>query len=115
MKSQIADLTKSGRRRSLIVDVRRDSRAARSTNGTALARLFVAKRHARDQREPKAPSARNRSPPTAGDGAITLPVVVLVDTGTSGAAEVFAAALAGNKRADLVGEHTIGRAADCRS
>ena len=31
-------------------------------------------------------------------------------TGTSGAAEVFAAALDGNKRADLVGEHTLGRA-----
>ena len=30
---------------------------------------------------------------------------------TSAAAEVFASALAGNKRADLVGEHTIGRAA----
>jgi carboxyl-terminal processing protease len=47
----------------------------------------------------------------AGDGAITAPVVLLVDQGTSGAAEVFAAALQGNKRAELVGEHTIGRAA----
>jgi carboxyl-terminal processing protease len=36
--------------------------------------------------------------------------VLLVDTGTSGAAELFAAALSGNKRADLIGEHTIGRA-----
>jgi len=36
---------------------------------------------------------------------------VLVDTGTSGAAEIFAAALAGNRRADVIGEHTIGRAA----
>src|SRR5262249_44597869 len=34
-----------------------------------------------------------------------------VDTGTSGAAEVFASALVGNQRADLIGEHTIGRAA----
>ena len=46
----------------------------------------------------------------AGDGAIDLPVQVLVTTGTSGAAEIFAAALDGNKRADLVGEHTLGRA-----
>ena len=37
---------------------------------------------------------------------------LLVSAGTSGAAEVFAAALDGNKRADLVGEHTIGRAAE---
>ena len=29
----------------------------------------------------------------------------------SGAAELFASALVGNKRAELIGEHTIGRAA----
>ncbi len=46
----------------------------------------------------------------AGDGALTLPVAILTDNGTSGAAEVFAAALAGNKRASVVGERTIGRA-----
>jgi carboxyl-terminal processing protease len=45
-----------------------------------------------------------------GDGSVALPTDVLIDTGTSGAAELFAAALAGNKRAELVGEHTIGRA-----
>ena len=45
------------------------------------------------------------------DGAITAPVVLIVDQGTSGAAEVFAAALDGNDRADLVGEQTLGRAA----
>jgi carboxyl-terminal processing protease len=42
---------------------------------------------------------------------IDLPVQVLISAGTSGAAEVFAAALDGNQRADLIGEHTIGRAA----
>jgi carboxyl-terminal processing protease len=36
---------------------------------------------------------------------------MLVDIGTSGPAEVFAAALAGNDRADLVGTNTLGRAA----
>ncbi len=40
---------------------------------------------------------------------ITVPVTLLVDSGTSGPAEVFAAALAGNKRAELIGERTIGR------
>ena len=45
----------------------------------------------------------------AGDGSVTAPTVLLIDTGTSGAAELFAAALSGNKRADLIGEHTIGR------
>ena len=47
----------------------------------------------------------------AGDGSIALPVVLLINTGTSGAAELFAAALSGNQRADLIGERTIGRTA----
>jgi carboxyl-terminal processing protease len=34
-----------------------------------------------------------------------------VDTGTSSGAELFASALVNNKRADLIGEHTLGRAA----
>jgi carboxyl-terminal processing protease len=37
--------------------------------------------------------------------------VLLVDQGTAGPGEVFAAALDGNGRADLVGERTLGRAA----
>jgi carboxyl-terminal processing protease len=37
-------------------------------------------------------------------------VLLLVTTGTSGAAEIFAAALDGNDRAELVGERTLGRA-----
>jgi carboxyl-terminal processing protease len=45
------------------------------------------------------------------DGAVTAPVVLLVDQGTTAASEVFAAALDGNNRADLVGERTLGRAA----
>ena len=37
--------------------------------------------------------------------------MLLVDNGTSGAAELFAAALAGNGQTSLVGERTLGRAA----
>ena len=44
----------------------------------------------------------------AGDGAITLPVVVLVSNGTANAAEILAAALSDNHRAPLVGEPTAG-------
>ena len=47
---------------------------------------------------------------SAGDGKVTAPLVMLTTTGTSGAAELFAAALLDNKRATLVGEHTLGRA-----
>jgi carboxyl-terminal processing protease len=54
-----------------------------------------------------------REPVAAGptDGGIALPATLLVDTGTSGGAELFASALAGNKRAELIGERTIGRTA----
>jgi carboxyl-terminal processing protease len=78
-------------------------------DGVAAARLFVksgtlAIRQAKgDQRQPIVAAAA--------DGAITAPVVLLVNQGTAGAAEVFAAALADNDRADLVGEQTLGRAA----
>jgi carboxyl-terminal processing protease len=44
--------------------------------------------------------------------ALTIPVVVLQSFGTAGPAEVFAAALAGNKRAELIGERTAGLAAE---
>ena len=47
---------------------------------------------------------------TASDGKVTTPLVLLTTNGTSGAAELFAAALLDNKRATLVGEHTLGRA-----
>jgi carboxyl-terminal processing protease len=107
VKTQIADLTKAGASK-LIVDVRRTSTGTYE-QGIALARLFVAK-GTLAMRESKGAPSREMIVSNAGDGAVTIPAVLLVDTGTSGAAEVFAAALAGNERADLIGEHTIGRA-----
>jgi carboxyl-terminal processing protease len=50
----------------------------------------------------------------SGASALKIPVVVLQDFGTAGPAEVFAAALSGNKRAELVGERTAGLAAEQR-
>ena len=47
----------------------------------------------------------------AGDGAIAARAVLLVNQGTAGAAEAFAAALEGTTRAELIGERTQGRAA----
>jgi carboxyl-terminal processing protease len=105
--SQIADLTKGGASK-LIVDVRRASNGS-IDDGLAIARLFVAN-GTLAVRESKG-GAKETIAAAAGDGSVTLPTVVLMDTGTSGAAEIFAAALNGNKRADLIGEHTIGRAA----
>ena len=107
VKSQIADLSKTGAAK-FIVDVRRVSNGT-VDDGIAIARLFVAK-GTLAMRETKG-GAKETIAAASGDGSITAPVAVLVDTGTSGAAEVFASALGGNQRADIVGEHTIGRAA----
>ena len=106
-KAQAADLTKAGAA-SLIVDVRRTS-GGQPDLGVALARLFVASGTIA-MRETKGLD-RETIAARPGDGSITAPTTLLVDTGTSGAAELFASALVGNRRADLIGEHTIGRAA----
>src|SRR5688572_441558 len=105
LRSQIASLTKGGATR-LIIDVR-NSAGGDLAEGIAAARLFVgtgtiAVRESRVNGQVKIAAEK-------GDGSITMPVTLLIDTGTSGPAEVFAAALAGNKRAELIGERTIGR------
>ena len=107
VKSQIADLTKNGAAK-LIIDVRRTATGTLD-DGLALARLFVSSGTLTIREAKNAP--REEIATASGDGSVTQPVALLIDTGTSGAAEIFAAALAGNKRADLIGEHTIGRAA----
>jgi carboxyl-terminal processing protease len=107
VKAQIADVTKAGASK-LIVDVRRTSTGTYD-QGIALARLFVAK-GTLAMRESKGAPTRDTIVANTGDGSVTTPLILLVDTGTSGAAELFASALAGNQRADLIGEHTIGRA-----
>jgi carboxyl-terminal processing protease len=107
VKSQVAALTKEGATR-LVIDVRR-SASGTYDQGIALARLFVAK-GTLAQRDVKGASSRDMIVANTGDGGITAPLVVLVDSGTAGASELFASALVGNQRAELIGEHTIGRA-----
>jgi carboxyl-terminal processing protease len=60
------------------------------------------------------PASKETITSTSGPAASRMRVVLLQDFGTSGPAEVFAAALAGNKRAELVGERTAGLAAEQR-
>ncbi len=93
---------------SFIVDVRNTATGSYES-GLAVARLFV--RQGTLAMKDVRGAARQTFAAAPGDGAISQPVVVLVDNGTSGAAELFAAALSGNRRAKLVGEHTEGRAA----
>jgi carboxyl-terminal processing protease len=107
VKKEIAELTKSGASK-LVVDVRRTSGGSLD-GGLALARLFVPKGTLAIKETRGA--ERETVAASSGDGSVNLPASLLIDTGTSGAAELFASALAGNKRADLIGEHTIGRAA----
>jgi carboxyl-terminal processing protease len=124
LKKQIADLSRSGAK-SLVIDVRHTAEGP-IDNGVAAARLFVKsgtlaikggreadKDGDKSKTKESASTAANRETITAasGDGAIDLPIQILITTGTAGASEVFAAALDGNKRADLVGERTLGRAA----
>ena len=111
------ELTKAGAKQ-LVVDVRHAAEGP-IDQGIATARLFVksgtiaikAGREAVGDDKKLVAGPREKITAQPGDGVIELPVKVLVTAGTSGAAEVFAAALDGNKRGELIGEHTIGRAA----
>jgi carboxyl-terminal processing protease len=108
--SEVAALRTRGAA-ALIIDVRRTSGGVLA-GGLDLARLFVAGGPIA-MRESQG-AGRETIEAGPGAGTITMPTLLLVDTGTSGAAEIFAAALAGNARAELVGEPTLGRAAEQR-
>ena len=109
VKQTIDALAKTGATR-YIIDLRGATRGDLD-DGLAAARLFV-KTGTLAVRESKA----NKETVSAqtGDGAVAAPVVLLVDQSTARAGEVFAAALDGNKRAEMIGEHTVGSAAKQR-
>jgi carboxyl-terminal processing protease len=93
---------------SVVIDIR-DTAEGRLEEGIAAARPFVPVGKTLSARETKAGKDATVTT-SAGDGRLTVPVVLLSTNGTSGAAELFAAALVDNKRGTLVGEHTLGRA-----
>src|SRR5688572_303452 len=121
IRSQAAELSKSGAKH-LVIDLRRTAEG-RFETGLDAARLFVkdgtlALIAGRDQQAKPGDKPAKVTPAAIketiaaqpGDGAIALPVTLLVTTGTSGAAELFASALDGNNRAEMIGERTLGRA-----
>jgi len=105
LKTQVADLARQGAS-SIVIDLRGTATGEYDEAITA-ARLFVssgilAVRQARGIENQTISAA-------AGDGSVTIPIELLTDIGTSGPAEVFAAALDTNKRAESIGERTLGR------
>ncbi len=104
--AKIAELEKQGAKR-LILDLRHCSNGEMD-EGIALANLFLDKgliTYIQGQKVSREESQANASK------AITkLPLVVMVNRGTAGAAEIASAALLG-RRASVVGEHTYGDAA----
>jgi carboxyl-terminal processing protease len=108
LREQAIALEKSGAKH-LLIDLRRTAEGRLET-GLDAARLFVSSGTLAVKAGRGDKAGRETIVARSGDGAITLPVTLLVTTGTAGPAELFAAALDGNKRADLVGERTLGRA-----
>lgn len=100
-------LVKSGAT-SLLIDLRQAAEGPLE-NGIAAARSFVSSgtlaiKAGREEADRVIIAAEPRGT------TIDVPVTLLINLGTSGAAELFAAALDGNGRAEVVGERTLGRA-----
>jgi carboxyl-terminal processing protease len=106
IKQAFDALAKTGATR-YVIDLRGAARGDLD-DGVAAARLFV-RAGILSVKQTKA--GRDVVSAQVADAVITAPVELLVDQGTAAAAEVFASALAGNDRAELVGERTLGRAA----
>ena len=106
-RTAIQQLEKKGAQQ-LVIDVR-DCGTGSPEDGIALANLFLDKgqiTYLTGQRYPQ--KVFNADPAKA---VTTLPVAVLTNGGTAGAAEFLAAAVQDNKRGQVVGERTHGDAA----
>ncbi len=104
--AQIADKIKSeGKGRKLILDLR-DTAIGEEAQGIALANLFVKQGTIATLSGQKYPVETFTADPTK---TITdAPLIVLVNRGTYGAAEITAAAIGDLKRGDVLGERTFG-------
>jgi carboxyl-terminal processing protease len=105
--AKIADLQKQGAKK-FVLDLRHCS-GGDAAEGIALANLFLDKGligYVQGQKEGRQDFQADPSKEIT-----KAPLAVLVRRGTSGAAEVAAAALLDSKRADIVGERTFGDAA----
>jgi carboxyl-terminal processing protease len=103
----IQKLQKDGAQK-LVVDVRNCSLGA-PEDGVALANLFMTQGHITYLQGQRVPRQNFDADP--GKAVTSLPVAVLTNRGTADAAEIMAAALMENNRAQVVGERTYGDAA----
>ena len=103
----VKDLTRQGAKR-LVLDLRHDA-VSSVQEGVAVANLFLDKGTIATLQGQKVPKESFVADPAK--DIFTGPLVVLTNRGTLGAAEVVAAALSDNKRAQVVGERTFGDAA----
>ena len=103
----VQSLEKQGAKR-LLVDVR-DCAMGTPEDGIALANLFVKQGHITYLQGQRV--ARQNFDADPAKAITALPMVVLTNRGTAGAAEILAVAVKDNKRGQLVGERTYGDAA----
>ena len=107
MTATVGELAREGARQ-LVIDVRETAEGSLDT-GFEAARLFVSS-GALVVREEQA-GTRETFRAGGGDGTLRQPLVLLVDGGTAGAAELFATGLTANDRAEVIGRRTRGRTA----
>ena len=108
-KGRLQDLIRQGAQK-IIIDLRSVA-GGEIQEGVSVANLFIregaiAKTIGREQKVLKSFEADPKAT------IFTGPAVVLIDTGTAGAAEVVASAFAENKRGDVVGEKSFGAGAE---
>jgi carboxyl-terminal processing protease len=103
----VKDLTNQGAKR-LVLDLRSDA-VSSVEEGIPVANLFLEKGTIATLQGQKVPKQSFEADPSK--TIYTGPLVVLTNRGTLGAAEIVAAALTDNKRAQVVGERTFGDAA----
>ena len=107
LQENFQELSKAGAK-NFIVDLRGTSRGD-FDYGIAAARLFVKSGTLTIQQFRERDNEVISS--DMSDGNLAAPVILLINSGTSGAAEIFAAALNHNDRASLIGQQSLGRVA----
>ncbi len=106
VKSKLEDLQKQGAKK-IILDLRNNATAP-PEEGIKLANLFLDKGLIAYTQGQKSP--RQNFEATPANAVSKLPLVVMTNRGDAGGSEVAAAALLDNKRGEVVGERTFGKA-----